>query len=353
MVYNKNMARWILLVILATLVSCEKRESVPTEQGSIQISTYRVSPQTIEVFYTANGYFEGVKDVILRPEVSGRVLGLFTDEGFLVKKGQALLKIDPSDYENTLRQLQANLMQAKANYENQRAIYERRKFLYEQNLIAREDFENAKTQLEVYKGQVSSLEAQLQNARLELSRTILRAPFSGYIAQKFVNVGDYITPSSQTFRLVTLDPIKVVFQVPQEVLPKLKLGSWVYLEVEGIGKHKGKVTFISPTADTNRLITVKALVENTKGEIKPNMYAKVNLPVSSTVAFKVPEMGVVLIGNQKALWKVIGDKVSPVKVQIAKQEEGYVYVKADLKEGDQIAVENAYLLNQTSKVRIR
>ncbi|SNZ12986.1 efflux RND transporter periplasmic adaptor subunit [Hydrogenobacter hydrogenophilus] len=350
-----GMVRWFLLIALFLLGSCSREEKVQGQkkEESIPISIYYVKPQEIEVFYTTNGYFEGIRDVILRPEVSGRVLELLVDEGSFVKKGQPLLRIDPTDYQNALNQIKANLMQAKANYENQKAIYERRKFLYEQNLIAREEFENASTQLKVYQDQISAIEAQLRNAQTQLYRTVLRAPFSGYIAQKFINVGDYITPQSQAFRIVTLDPIKVVFQVPQEIISSVKMGSEVYLDVEGIGSYKGKVIFLSPSADANRLITVKALVKNQDGKIKPNMYAKVKIPTSSTVAFKVPEMAVVLIGNEKAVWKVEGNRVSPVKVQILKQEEGFVYVKGDLKEGDQVAVENAYLLNQTSKVKVK
>ncbi len=347
------MIRCLALISLLVLLSCQKKESPPPAPEAVQISVYTVKPESVEVFYTANGYFEAIKDVVLRPEVSGRVLELLTDEGQFARQGQPLLKIDPSDYENTLRQLEANLMQARANYENQRAIYERRKFLYEQNLIAREDFENAKTQLKVYQDQVSAIEAQLRNARLQLSRTTLRAPFSGYIAQKFVNVGDYITPQSQTFRLVTLDPIKVVFEAPQELQPKLKLGSLVYLQVEGAGNYEGRINFVSPTANASRMLTIKALVKNPKGELKPNMYAQVRVPISSTEAFKIPETALVLIGNQKAVWKVVGDKVFPVKVDIVKQGDGYVYAKADLQEGDAIAVENAYLLNQTSRVKVR
>jgi membrane fusion protein (multidrug efflux system) len=353
MVYNMSMVQWVLLLVLLMLAGCSKKETPQTKQKEIPISVYRVTPQKVEVFYTANGYFESPKDVTLRPEVSGRVLALFADEGFSVRAGQPLLKIDPTDYENTLRQIQANLMQAKANYENQKAIYERRKFLYEQNLISREDFENAGTQLKVYQDQVSALQAQLKNAEVQLSRTVLKAPFSGYIAQKFVNIGDYITPQSQTFRVVVLDPIKVVFQVPQNI--SATKGSLVYLDVEGLGRYpyEGKVIFVSPSADANRLITVKAIVKNPHGDLKPNMYAKVNLPLYSTTAFKIPETAVVLVGNEKTVWKVEGTKVIPVKVDIIKQEKGYVFVRGDLKDGDEVAVENAYLLNQTSRVKVK
>ncbi len=347
-----TMMRFILFLSLL-IFSCSNKQTQAPQERAVDISTYRVKKEPVEVFYSTKAYFEAEKDVVLRPEVSGRVISLFVDEGYNVRAGQPLLKLDDSDYQNTVRQLSSELMQARVNYENQRSVYERRKFLYEKELIAKEELENAKTQMEVYREQVRSIEAMLKNAQLQLRRTILYAPFSGYVAQKFVNIGDYLTPQSQTFRLVTLNPIKVVFQVPQELLSSVKKENYVDVKVDGVGNFKGKVFFLSPVADKSRMITIKAYVENSKGELRPDMYAKVGIPVSVQEGFKIPENAVVLLGNRKVVWKVIKDAVEPVSVDVLKQGEGYVYVKANLKDDDVIAVENASVLNQGTKVRVK
>lgn len=343
----------ILAALLLFLHSCHRQEqSVPKPQA-IRVSTVTVKGEEISVPYETKAYLEAEKDVVLRPEVNGRVLELYVDEGSYVKRGQRLLRIDPSQYENTVRQLEAQLQQARVQYQNLEDIVRRREFLFQKDLIAKEDLQNVKTQLRSQEEVIRSLKAQLDNARLELSKTVLRAPFDGYIAQRMVNVGDYLTVQSQTFRLVTLDPIKAVFQVPQELLPYVKEGTEISLRVESVGERKGKVFFVSPVADNNRMITVKALLANNNRQLKPGMYGVVSIPTQKLTLFRLPENAVVLRGTQKVVWRISQNTAQPVNVEVVLHQNGTVYVKGDLKDGDRIAVENAFLLREGAKVEER
>lgn len=345
----------LFFILLSFVLACQKqvqRQEQPKEKRVV-ISLYKVQSEEVPVEYSTKGYFEGEKDVILKPLVSGRVLSLFVDEGSFVKAGQPLLKIDEQDYKNIVSQLSSQIAQAKANLENIKAQAERRKFLFERELIAREEYENYQTQARAQEDLIRSLKAQLENARLNLERTTLTAPFSGYIAQRFVNIGDYITPQSQTFRLVSLDPIRFVFQIPQEYLPYAKEGSTVKIYVEPYGELEGKVFFVSPAADQSRLITIKVRLSNPKGELKPGMYGEARITLRTERAFKVPERAVVLQGNRKVVWRIEGGVAQPVIVDVIRQGEGFVYVKGELKDGDNIALDNAYILQQGMKVEVK
>ncbi|RMH01278.1 MAG: efflux RND transporter periplasmic adaptor subunit [Aquificota bacterium] len=348
------MRRLLLFFLIALSLSCQgKKEQAQKQERKVVVSVVSPVEEEVSIEYTTKGYFEGERDVMLKPLVSGRVVSLFVDEGAFVRAGQPLLKIDPSDYENVLSQLSAQLAQAKANYENLRAMAERRRFLYERELIAKEEYENYQTQLQAQQEFIKSLQAQIANARLNLSRTTLTAPFSGYIAQRFVSVGDYVTPQTNTLRITILDPIRFVFAVPQEYLPKVKQGSVVKIRVEPYGELEGRVFFVSPTADQNRLITVKARLYNPKGELKPGMYGSAVLELSRERGFRLPEQALVLQGNRKVVWRIVQGKAEPVEVELLKQGKGVVYVKGGLKPEDKIALENAYLLQQGIRVEVR
>ncbi|MCX7990025.1 MAG: efflux RND transporter periplasmic adaptor subunit [Aquificaceae bacterium] len=352
------MRRFILPVFLMTLFlsSCQRQErSEPKkpQERKVVVSLYKLKVEDVPVEYNTKGYFEGERDVTLKPLVSGRVVSLMVEEGNFVKSGQALLRVDPADYENSVRQVEAQLAQARANYENLKAVVERRRFLFERELIAREEYESLQTQLRSQEELLKSLQAQLNNAKLNLSRTTLTAPFSGYIAQRLVNLGDYVTPQTQTLRLVTLNPIRLVFQIPQEYLPYAKESSKVRVRVEPFGDFEGKVFFLSPVADQNRLLTVKARLDNSKGLLKPGMYGEVSLIKGVERAFVVPEQAVVLQGNRRVVWKVQDGVAQPVQVEVIKQGQGLVYLKGDLKEGEGIALENAYILQQGIRVEVR
>lgn len=345
---------YLVSLMLIFGVGCSKKEEPQrTQSREIVVSLYQVRMEEVEKTYSTKANFEAVRDVQLRPEVSGRVISVRVDEGDFVRAGQSLLNVDPSEYQNTLNQLNAQLLQARANYENQRAIVERRKELFEMDLIAREDYENAKTQLRVYEEVIRSIQSQIDNVKLSLRKTTLTAPFSGHIAQRYVNIGDYVNPNIQSFRVVTLDPIRLVFQVPQELLPFVKDGSNVEAWVEGVGNVEGKVYFVSPTVDQSRLLTCKANVSNPKGLIKPGMYADLSLVIGKESAFKLPEMAVVLVGNKKVVWKIEGDTARAVNVEVIKQGEGFVWVRADLRDGDSVALDNAQILREGIKVKVR
>ncbi|MFN3870485.1 MAG: efflux RND transporter periplasmic adaptor subunit [Aquificaceae bacterium] len=345
----------VFLLLLGLLASCQKRaeNTQRPQERRVVVSLYEVRSQEVPIEYSTKGYFEGERDINLRPLVSGRVLEVFVDEGSFVKASQPLLRIDPSDYENIINQISAQISQARANYENLRAMEERRRFLYERELIAREEYENLKTQIKAQEEVIKSLQAQLNNARLNLQRTTLRAPFSGYIAQKFVNVGDYITPQSQTFRLVSLDPIRFVFQIPQENLAYVKEGSWVKIRVEPFGDFEGRIFFVSPVADSNRLITLKARLPNKENKLKPGMYGEVILTKGVENAFKVPERAVTIQGNKRVVWLIEEGVAKGLQVEVVKEGDGYAYVKGDLKDGQKIALDNAYVLQEGMKVEVR
>ncbi|MDW8095690.1 MAG: efflux RND transporter periplasmic adaptor subunit [Aquificaceae bacterium] len=351
---RKFIATFLMLVLV--LLSCQKQEKqvqTKPQERKVVVSLYKLKLEEVPVEYTTKGYFESEKDVILRPLVNGRVVSVMVEEGSSVKTGQALLKIDEADYTNIVRGLEAQLAQARANYENTKAVFERRKFLFERELIAREEYENLQAQLRAQEELINNLQAQISNAKLNLQRTTLTAPFSGYVAQRFVNVGDYVTPQTQTFRLVTLNPIRLVFQIPQEYLSYAKEGSKVRVNVEPFGEFEGTVFFVSPVADQNRLITVKAKLQNPKGLLKPGMYGEVSLVKGVEKTFVVPEQAVVLQGNRRVVWRVQDGVAQPVRVEVIKQGKGVVYIKGELKEGEGIALENAYILQQGTRVEVR
>ena len=152
---------------------------------------------------------------------------------------------------------------------------------------------------------------------------------------------------------MTLDPIRFVFQVPQEYLPYAKQGSKVLIRVEPFGDFEGKIFFVSPTADANRLITIKAKLSNPEGKLRPNMYGEARLVTKVERAFAVPERSVVIQGNKKVVWRIKDGMAQPVEVEVIRQGEGVVYVKGDLKEGESIALDNAYVLQQGMKVEVR
>lgn len=350
------MLRILPLLLIVFLFNCKSQKEASKEtEGERVIKVSVVSPQKeeVEIYYTVKGSFEAVKEVYLKPEVSGIVEKIFTDEGRFVKEGEKLLKIEDKFLNLELKRLEASYRELLANLEYYRAFYERRKNLYERELISKESFEEAGKLLKTSEEEVKALQAQIQDAKLRISKSTVRAPFSGYVAKRFVSEGDYVNPSTNLFHIVSLNPIRLSFSIPQEHLSKLEKEAIISAEVEGVGEIKGKVSYLSPVLTQERTITVKADFQNPEGKIKPGMFAIVKLLVGKREAFKVPEQAITLLGNKKVVWKVENGRAVPVEVELLKTEGGYAYVLGNLKEDDKIAVENAYLLRPGAKVSLQ
>ena len=168
----------------------------------------------------ATGNVQAAKDVILSPQVGGEVISIsenFTPGSF-VKKGEVLLQINPADYRNTLLLRQSDLELAKSNLsiEMGRQDVARKDF----ELIGQEMSEENKAlvlrkpQLESAKANVEAAQAAVDQARLNLQRTTIRAPFDAHVISRNTNVGAQLAPGSEIGRLVGMDEYWVVANVP-------------------------------------------------------------------------------------------------------------------------------------------
>ncbi|WP_461828998.1 efflux RND transporter periplasmic adaptor subunit, partial [Aquifex sp.] len=204
------MLRILPLFFFILLLSCKSQEKIPEKtEGEKVIKVSVVTPQKekVKIYYTVKGGFEAIKNATIKPEVSGIVEKIFTDEGKFVKKGEKLLKIEDKFLKLELERLKASYRRLLADLEYYRAFYERRKKLYERELIAREAYEEAEKRLRTYEEELKSLKAQIENVKLKIEKSTVRAPFSGYVAGRFVSEGDYVNPSTKLFQIVSLNPI--------------------------------------------------------------------------------------------------------------------------------------------------
>jgi len=342
------------LLISLLIISCGKEEkSKVKKERVIEVSVLEVKSEDVMISTPFTGTFKARKDVFLVSQEPGLIVRLYKFEGDTVKKGDILAKVDTSVIEKIVEKLKEQLRELKEEYLLQKKIVERRKELFERELIAKEDYERELVKLKTLKAKIEALEYELDKQKVIYERYYIKAPFKGEIAERYVSEGDYASPQQKIFRIVATNPLEFVFKIPQKYVGSVEKGKNIKIFVEGIGNMEGKVFYISPIADDNNQITVKLLVSNKKGKVKPGMYGIVEFPLKRIKAFKVPESSVALIGNRKILWKISGDTALPVEVKVIKSSRGFLYVVGDLTEGDKVAVTNIHLLKEGSKVVVR
>jgi membrane fusion protein, multidrug efflux system len=291
------------------------------------VSTALAQKQTWEDTLSSVGSVVSAKGVAVANDAPGLVSRLHFESGDTVKKGEILVELDTSVERAQLTSLKArrDLAQISSN---------RSKALVTSGAVAQ-------SQVDVDESQLKSLTADVSALSAQIERKVVRAPFSGKLGMRAVNVGQYLAPGTQVTTLESAEATLVEFSLPQQALPKLKVGMKVRALASGDPKPiaEGAISAIDPTIDPlTRNIKARATLPDDEARLKPGMFLRVEivLPQKSEVV-AVPQTAIVhasygdsvFVGEEKA-----GPDGKPRKV--AQQH----FVKVGATRGDFVSVLN-------------
>jgi membrane fusion protein (multidrug efflux system) len=209
-------SKYVLLGLFSlTLMACSDNKP-PAKPPAPSVSVYSVQSQPVGGYREFVARTEAFKEANLKARVEGELIERTFTEGSNVEKGQVLLKIDPAAYEAALDAANADLSSRLSAQENAKRNLKRAKELINDGYISQSDFDRLTTEDSQSKSAVKAAEAALEQAKLNLSYTVITAPFTGRIGKVNYNVGNIIGPSSNTLAtLLVNDPIYVSFQVEE------------------------------------------------------------------------------------------------------------------------------------------
>jgi len=212
------------------------------------------------------GSIDTKENILVQPEFSGTLTSLTVKAGDKVGKGQILGRIDDGGMSQQLASLENQ-------YELAKTTFERQKNLWDKKIGSEIQFLQAQTQMISAQKGVAQMKSQL-------SKTIIRAPFSGIIDEVFVEKGQVVSPSPQgLMRIVNLSNMYVSTTIPESYIGKLKVGDQVDVYLTSLNKtYKGKVrqigSFINPN---NRSFGIEVAVANPDNLLRPNQVAKLKI----------------------------------------------------------------------------
>ena len=300
----------------------------------VDVDTARVRPIVDAV--RATGRIEAVQAVELRPDEQGRVTALLFHEGQYVARGTPLVRID-----DAMLRAQAERADADRDLAQQQLLRMRK--LREQNATAPAELERAEAA-------ARSANAALSLLQLQIARSVVRAPFSGAVGQRFVSVGDYVTTASRLLTLQTVDPQRAVIEVPERHAANLRPGQTVEFTVAAQPQRKfaARVDFIDPVVEsTNRTITVKGLAANQDRILRPGMFIEARLATSvRQQAVVIPEDAVQPLRTSNVAWVVDKGKASRRVVQLGVRSQGFVEVLSGVKAGELVVVGGLERMNE-------
>ncbi len=293
-------------------------------------------------------------------EISTRVMGYvvkeFVKEGDKVKKGQTLFVIDPRDVKaqteimkQRIEQARKNYLAAKAHYEAVKKTYERFKKLLKEGAVTQHEYDQVEAQYKAAKAQLEAAKAEIRvateayrAATSQLSYVEVKAPFEGYIVQKFVDKGDIAAPG-RPLAILEKGPYKVESFLPEKYFHKIKEGDTVEVYIELLNrtfpaKIVEKEAAVNPQT---RTFKVKALIQNNGAKLRGGLFAKLyvieKIPEKTVL---IPESAIYKRWDFTGVWVVKPDGTLELRlVRLGREFNGYYEVLAGLSPGEKIVVE--------------
>lgn len=354
-VHSVNMNKkyiYILLAIAAVggvsyLLTRESKPKIaaPTanaQSGMMEVNAVVISASDFENVIVLSGSIEPNEQVQIRSEVPGIVRSLSFKEGTNVSKGQVLLRIDDTELQAQLRQVQTAEKLAGENAN-------RAKLLLEKEAISAQEFDVASADFESSKAQSALITAQI-------AKTVIVAPFSGKIGLRNISVGEYLTPTTVVANLMSINPVKILFSVPEKYSGQVRVGQAVRFTVSGSDKtHLAEVYAIEPGVDaTTRTINIRALAENREGTLFPGSFARIELALDKIDnAILVPSEAVIPIQNGKQVFLFKDGTASAVTVEAENRTSRDVLVNEGVRIGDTVLISGIMSLRDGSPVSVK
>ena len=271
------------------------------------------------------GTMEAVHGVTVSADLPGVVERISFESGQSVSTGDVLVELDT-------RQERAQLASLEAQSELARVNYGRMQQLVNAGVISRMDYDQATSQQK-------ATEANVAEIRATIARKTIRAPFSGILGIRKVNLGQYLAAGAPMVVLQSLNPIYVDFGVPQQTAAQVKVGSKLRVASEDLAGHgfTGRVTALDSVIDeTTRNVQVQATLANPEGKLRPGMFVQVDVGVGAgRAAITLPASAISYAPYGDSVFVITDLKDPKGKTYRGVRQQ---FVKLEGSRGDQVAV---------------
>jgi RND family efflux transporter MFP subunit len=278
-----------------------------------ELQTAAVTRIAVPVIKQFTGTVEAVNKATMKAQTSGRLAEIYVDVDDIVKPDDVLARFRNERQKAEMDLAQAGLEEAQAEYERNQADYERYKNLYEQQLIAVTTLDQSRAALKASKARLDAARARIKQAREDYEYTIIRAPYSGIVTQRHVEVGESVNPGSPLVSGISLDKLRVAVQVPQAVVETIRTRQQglVYLDDGGVISSNDITVF--PFADEiSHSFTVRLELPSSDkllngASLYPGMLVKTGFIAGEQQLLVIPASALVQRGEINAVYVKTAD----------------------------------------------
>ena len=341
------------------------RLAAPT---AIPVRVVSVAQQDIPRFVSGIGTVLSLHSVVIRPQVDGILTQLPVKEGQWVKAGDLLARIDDRSIRASLDQARAQLGESQAQLQVALVNLKRYKLLSVDDGVSKQTYDQQQALVNQLKATAQGNQASIDAAQVQLSYTQIRSPVSGRVGIRTVDEGNFLrmTDTQGLFTVTQIDPIAVEFSLPQQMLPTLQglindpehaqVKAYIGADTDGETGNllgEGHLTLIDNQINANTgTIRAKAEFNNPGQKLWPGLLVTVKIQTAlEKDALVVPPTVVQRGLDQHFVYRVKGDKVETVQVQMVYQGSGQDIIKG-VKPGDVLVSDGQSRLKPGSTVQV-
>lgn len=391
----------VLLVgafIVKFISSNSKTDNVMASENKLSVEVYKAELKDRMSGDTYKSTLEAYEQGIISSKISAKVTKVVVENGQYVNEGDTIAVLDDQDIQNSIKtataQLEVNekqvnsaeqqlnstqtsLEKLKINVDDAQRNYDREKALFDAGAVSQSeldasekalntskaDYNSGQANIEISKASIESAKASVEAQKVnieklqnDLNNVVIKAPISGVISEKNVNVGQIINQGAVLAKINDISYVFATIQVPQEKINDIKVGKPAEVTLEDNNTvHNGTLDSIDLSGDsTLRVFNCKIKMENSNKELLPGEYAKVNFSntENNNKVITIPVSS--LAGSEGDYYVFINDNgvASKVSVDIGDADENNVEIISGVKEGDEIICTNMSSLKDGCKIDV-
>ncbi len=355
------MKKAIALCLLAAalcLGGCKKSaaegSAVKEEAPAVSVETEAATSIAVPRMLRLTGSLRGNREADLAANASGRVLSVGFERGDEVKVGQLLATLDVRAATLSAAEARAQADSVRAQEEQAKDECARYDQLKQKGAVSDLEYQQRVTQCRTLPLSAQAASARAALAAQNVGDGKIRAPFAGIIAERFVEVGQFVRQDSKVATIVSVAPVRLELAVPEAEVAKVSEGAEVRFSVSAYPEQfSGRVKFVSGVVRRNtRDLVVEALVENPDRRLLPGMFADAQLQVGTDQLPSVPRSALVLRAGQYHVFVVAEGRLEERVVALGPAAGERASIQRGVKEGELVVVSDPNVLGNGQRVAL-
>lgn len=329
------------VLMAALLAACSGNPQTDAPLPPVAFETLTVQPETAVRERHWDGVVEAVNQATLSAQTAGRVVELPFDVNDYVEAGQVVVRFTDVEQVSAQRRAGAQLAAAQADYSEAESAWRRTEELVGKQLLARAALDQARARRDAARAALDAAKAGVSEAGEQVDYTVVRAPYSGILTERFVKVGEAVRPGQPLVSGLSLAQLRVQVDVPQSEVAAIRTHGAARVLLPGGGDIQADKVIVFPYADAQtHSFRVRVELPEAETGLQPGMTVKTAFKTGETTRILLPQSALVTRSEVTAVYVVDADnRVALRQVRLGHRYGDRVEVLAGLQAGERVAAD--------------